>query len=87
MLLIQLPQDAIDNLNEQAGLGANARFTVDVETQTLTAPDGNTYKFDLDPFRKHCLLNGLDEIALTLEKGDNIKTYETNAQSWLTPAG
>jgi len=87
MLLIQLPQDAIDKLNEQADLGANARFTVDVDAQTLTAPDGTTHNFDLDPFRKHCLLNGLDEIALTLEKGNNIKAFENNAKSWLTPAG
>jgi len=87
MLLIQLPQDDIDKLNEQAELGANARFTVDVDAQTLTAPDGSTHNFDLDPFRKHCLINGLDEIALTLEKGNNIESYENKEQHWLTPAG
>ena len=89
MLLIKLPQDAIDNLTEQADYGSNAKFSIDLESQTVTAPDGSEHKFELDEFRKHCLLNGLDEIALTLEKESNIARFEKNtsdSHSWLTPA-
>ena len=89
MLLIKLPQDAIDNLTEQAEYGSNAKFSVDLESQTVTAPDGSEHTFELDEFRKHCLLNGLDEIALTLEKETNIASFEknnTDSHSWLTPA-
>ena len=89
MLLIKLPQDAIDNLTEQAEYGSNAKFSVDLESQTVTAPDGSEHTFELDEFRKHCLLNGLDEIALTLEKESSIANFENNtatSHSWLTPA-
>jgi len=89
MLLIKLPQDVIDNLTEQAEYGSNAVFSVDLESQTVTAPDGSEHNFELDEFRKHCLLNGLDEIALTLEKETNIASFEKNtsdSHSWLTPA-
>lgn len=89
MLLIRLPQEAVDDLTEQAEYGSNAKFSVDLESQTVTAPDGKEHKFELDEFRKHCLLNGLDEIALTLEKESSIAGFEkntTNAHSWLTPA-
>ncbi len=89
MLLIRLPQEQIDELTEQAEFGSNAVFSVDLESQTVTAPDGKEHTFDIDDFRKHCLLNGLDEIALTLEKAQSIDQYETNtnnAHSWLNPA-
>lgn len=89
MLLIKLPQDVIDDLTQQAEYGSNAKFSVDLESQTVTAPDGTEHKFELDDFRKHCLLNGLDEIALTLEKDANISSFEKNTtetHSWLTPA-
>jgi len=89
MLLIKLPQDAIDNLTEQAEYGSNAVFSVELESQTVTAPDGTEHQFELDEFRKHCLLNGLDEIALTLEKESNIASFEkntSNSHSWLNPA-
>ena len=89
MLLIKLPQDIIDDLTSQAEAGSNARFSVDLEAQTLTAPDGLEHKFELDEFRKHCLLNGLDEIALTLEKESSIAGFEkttTETHSWLAPA-
>ena len=56
--------------------GSNARLTVDLEAQTISGPDGGSISFDLDPFRKHCLLNGLDDIGLTMEKADAISTYE-----------
>ncbi len=90
MLLIRLPQDQIDDLTEQAEYGANAQFSIDLETQTVTAPDGKTHRFEIDEFRKHCLLNGLDEIALTLDKDASISSFEqskNNEHRWLTPAG
>ena len=82
ILPIALPQDQVDALMEDARRGANARITVDLEAQTVTASDGATFHFDVDPFKKHCLLNGLDDIGLTLEKAAAIDTFEkTAAQS------
>ena len=86
MLLIRLPQDQIDQLTKDAENGANATFTVDLETQEITRPDGGKIKFDIDPFKKHCLLNGLDDIGLTLQKDKKIASYEEKmklAQPWL----
>ena len=74
---------------EDAEKGANARLSVDLEAQEVTRPDGEKIKFDIDPFRKYCLLNGLDDIGLTLKKDDKIKGYEAKATTqtpWLTPA-
>jgi 3-isopropylmalate/(R)-2-methylmalate dehydratase small subunit len=76
ILLIKLPQEEIDKLHEDAERGANATITVDLEAQEITGPDGGVIKFDIDPFRKHCLLNGLDDIGLTLEKEDKIGDFE-----------
>jgi 3-isopropylmalate/(R)-2-methylmalate dehydratase small subunit len=56
--------------------GANARITVDLESQTVTTSDGQTFAFDVDSHRRHCLLNGLDDIGLTLEKAASIDSYE-----------
>jgi 3-isopropylmalate/(R)-2-methylmalate dehydratase small subunit len=82
ILPIVLPQEAVDHLMDDARKGANARITVDLETQTVTASDGQTFVFAVDPFKKHCLLNGLDDIGLTMEKADNITKFEkTLAQS------
>ena len=82
ILPIVLPQDAVDALMEDARKGANARITVDLETQTVTSSDGQSFSFEMDPFRKHCLLNGLDDIGLTMEKSSKIDGYETQmAQS------
>lgn len=89
MLLIRLPQEQIEDLTRQAEYGANAVFSIDLDSQTVTAPDGTTHTFEIDDFRKHCLLNGLDEIALTLEKDSKISSFEqdkASAHSWLTPA-
>lgn len=86
MLLIKLPQEDIDKLLDDASRGANATITVDLESQTITGPDGGTIHFDVDPFRKHCLLNGLDDIGLTMEKQETIEAYETKAhveRPWL----
>jgi len=76
ILPVVLPQVAIDHLMEDAKKGANARITVDLETQTVTASDGITFAFEVDAFKKHCLMNGLDDIGLTLEKVTAIDAYE-----------
>ena len=85
MLLIALPQETVDKLMEDAEKGGNARLAVDLEKQQITRPDGEVIGFDIDPFKKHCLLNGLDDIGLTLQKDDRIGAFETAhkaAQPW-----
>ncbi|MEO3428107.1 3-isopropylmalate dehydratase small subunit [Pelagibius sp. CAU 1746] len=85
ILPIALPQEQVDLLMDDASRGANAIVTVDLEKQEITGPDGGTIKFDIDPFRKHCLLNGLDDIGLTLQKEDKIAAFEEKrktAQPW-----
>jgi len=77
ILPIALPQEDVDRLMADAERGANATITVDLDKQEITGPDGGTIAFEIDPFRKHCLLNGLDDIALTLERGAAIDAYET----------
>ena len=79
ILPIVLPQDQVDVLMADAKKGANARITVDLQAQTVTTSDGQTFTFEVDPFRKHCLLNGLDDIGLTLEKAAAIDSYEQKA--------
>ncbi|MDG3042562.1 3-isopropylmalate dehydratase small subunit [Roseicyclus marinus] len=79
ILPIVLPQEDVDKLMDDAQRGANAVITVDLENQTITGPDGGSISFEVDPFRKHCLLNGLDDIGLTLEKAAAIDTFETQA--------
>ncbi len=89
ILPIALPQEEIDKLLDDASRGANAVLTVDLEKQVITGPDGGSISFDVDPFRKHCLLNGLDDIGLTMEKEDAIEAFEAKqsaAQPWLTGA-
>jgi 3-isopropylmalate/(R)-2-methylmalate dehydratase small subunit len=81
ILPIVLPQDQVDLLMEDARKGANARMSVDLEAQTITTSDGQVIGFEVDPFRKHCLLNGLDDIGLTLEKAAAIDRFETAAQA------
>jgi 3-isopropylmalate/(R)-2-methylmalate dehydratase small subunit len=86
ILLIKLPQEEIDKLHEDAERGANATITVDLERQEITGPDGGVIKFDIDPFKKHCLLNGLDDIGLTMQKEDKITSYEERQKTetpWL----
>ena len=79
ILPIVLPQEIVDQLMDDAQNGANATLTVDLENQIITRPDGKTVAFDVDAFRKHCLLNGLDDIGLTMEKAAAIETFETKA--------
>ena len=76
ILPIVLPQPDIDTLLEDASRGANATLTIDLEKQEIRRPDGGVIKFDIDPFRKHCLLNGLDDIGLTLQHVEDIGHYE-----------
>ena len=79
ILPIVLPQDQVDMLMDDAARGANATVTVDLENQTISGPDGGTIGFEVDPFRKHCLINGLDDIGLTLEKAAAIDAFEARA--------
>ena len=86
ILPIVMPQDVMDVLMEDAEKGANARMTVDLEAQEITTSDGEVIKFDVDAFKKHCLLNGLDDIGLTFEKSAHIDTFENKrkaTQPWL----
>jgi 3-isopropylmalate/(R)-2-methylmalate dehydratase small subunit len=76
ILPIVLPQEEVDKLMDDAARGANAVVSVDLEAQTITGPDGGTISFDVEPFRKHCLLNGLDDIGLTLQKEAKIDSFE-----------
>ncbi len=81
ILPVVLPQEAVDYLMDDAHKGANARITVDLPSQTVTASDGRTFSFEVDPFKKHCLLNGLDDIGLTLEKAASIDSFEARAKA------
>ena len=76
ILPIKLPTEQVDALMKQAENGANATFTVDLENQVVVAPDGSKTAFEVDSFRKHCLLNGLDDIGLTLQKAAKIEAFE-----------
>ena len=86
ILPVVLPPEAVAHLMDEAGKGENARISVDLESQTVTAPDGTAYGFEIDPFKKHCLLNGLDDIGLSLQKIDAIDAFEAAARDrfpWL----
>ncbi len=87
VLPLVLPADQVERLMDQADKGANATVSVDLENQRVTGPDGEIFLFEIDPFRKHCLLNGLDDIGLTFEKTNLIDTFEARhraAQPWLS---
>ncbi len=81
ILPIRVSQADLDKLMDDANRGANATLTVDLEAQEIRGPDGGTVKFDIDPFRKHCLLEGLDDIGLTMQKGEAIEAYEAKTAS------
>ena len=86
ILPLVVPQDVIDKLLDDAERGANAIVSVDLEKQEIRGPDGGCVKFDIDPFRKDCLLNGLDDIGITLKKEPKIAAYEQKqrlSQPWL----
>ena len=79
ILPIVLPQEQVDLLMKDAEKGANARMTVDLETQEITTSDGEIVKFNVDAFKKHCLLEGLDDIGLTMEKKASVDAFEAQA--------
>ncbi|MEE4187901.1 MAG: 3-isopropylmalate dehydratase small subunit, partial [Roseobacter sp.] len=79
ILPIALPQEQVDVLMKDAEKGANARMTVDLEAQTVTTSDGESFSFEVDPFKKHCLMEGLDDIGLTMEKAGAIDSFEAQA--------
>ncbi|MGB5078104.1 MAG: 3-isopropylmalate dehydratase small subunit [Sphingorhabdus sp.] len=83
LLAIVLPQEAIDRLMEVAKTDP---IHIDLETQTVTTPFQDRFAFEIDPFRKHCLINGVDEIGLTLKSSAAISAHEAKAPHWLVPA-
>ena len=86
LLPIVLAENEVDALFEQAEANVGYQLTVDLAAQTVTRPDGVQYRFEIDAFRKHCLLNGLDDIGLTLQDAEAIKAFEAKhqaAQPWL----
>jgi len=84
ILPIVLPQAEVDKLVDDAKRGANATISVNLENQTINGPDGGTISFEVDGFRKQCLMEGLDDIGLTLQKAQAINAYEEtlDAQPW-----
>ena len=86
LVLIRLDAKIVDKLFKEVASHEGYRLAVDLEQQTVTSPGGESYHFDIDPFRKQCILNGLDDIGLTLEHADKIRTFEAKhkmAQPWL----
>ena len=86
ILPITLPQSKVDKLMDDAERGANATLTVDLEAQEIRGPDGGVIAFDIDPFRKQCLIEGLDDIGLTLKKKPEIDRFEeklTGSRPWV----
>lgn len=86
ILPIRVSEEDLEKLLDDAGRGSNATMSVDLTTQEIKGPDGGTLSFELDPFRKHCLLNGLDDIGLTLEKSEKVDSFEAQqrlSQPWL----
>jgi 3-isopropylmalate/(R)-2-methylmalate dehydratase small subunit len=86
LLLIKFDTKVVDKLIRDTQANEGYRLAVDLEQQTVTTPSGESYSFDIDPFRKHCIMNGLDDIGLTLAHADEIKAFEQKhkqAQPWL----
>ncbi len=79
ILPIKVSKEDLEKLMDDAGRGANATLSIDLEKQEVRGPDGGVVHFEIDPFKKHCLLNGLDEVGLTLAKADNITRFEKEA--------
>ena len=86
ILPIVVAPEELKKLLDDAARGSNATLTIDLPNQEIRGPDGGRIKFDIDPFRKHCLLNGLDDIGLTMEKSAAIDTFEkrqVDSRPWL----
>jgi 3-isopropylmalate/(R)-2-methylmalate dehydratase small subunit len=79
ILPIKVSKDDLDKLMDDAERGANATLSIDLDKQEIRGPDGGVVRFEVDAFKKHCLLNGLDEVGLTMEKDDRIADYEKRA--------
>ena len=79
MLPIVLPEEQVKALMTEAEKGANARISIDLEAQKVTTSEGDVFSFEVDAFKKHCLLNGLDDINLTMEKANSIVEFEAKA--------
>jgi 3-isopropylmalate/(R)-2-methylmalate dehydratase small subunit len=79
ILPVVVSKEEHDKLLDDASRGANSTLTVDLETQEIKGPDGGVIRFEIDPFRKHCLMNGLDDIGLTMEKAASIDSFEAKA--------
>ena len=89
ILPIKVSKEQLDALMDDAELGANATLTVDLENQVIQGPDGGEIKFEIDEFKRHCLLNGLDDIGLTMQVNDKIDNFEDQQQAgqpWLYAA-
>ena len=81
LLPIKVSKEDLEKLFDDADRGANATLSIDLEKQEIRGPDGGVVKFDIDPHRKHCLLNGLDDIGLTMVKNSKIDNFETKAKT------
>jgi 3-isopropylmalate/(R)-2-methylmalate dehydratase small subunit len=79
ILPVVVTREDLDKLMDDAERGANARLTVDLDKQEIRGPDGGVVRFEIDQFKKHCLMNGLDEVGLTIEKDEHIAAYEKRA--------
>jgi 3-isopropylmalate/(R)-2-methylmalate dehydratase small subunit len=89
ILPIKVPKEIVDKLMDDASRGSNAVIEIDLEKQEIKGPDGGTVHFDIDPFRKKCLMEGLDDIGLTMEKKSDIDDFErrqSESQPWLHSA-
>ena len=86
ILPVKVSKEDLDTLMDNAERGANATLTVNLVSQTISGPDGDEISFEVDTFKKHCLINGLDDIGLSMEKKDQIESYEDKiktSQPWL----
>ncbi len=81
ILPIRVSQADLDKLMDDANRGQNATLTIDLPAQEIRGPDGGVVTFEIDPFRKHCLIEGLDDIGLTLQKADSIAAFEAASAS------
>ena len=81
VLPIRVSPEDLDKLFDDADRGANATLSIDLEKQEIRGPDGGVVTFEIDPHRKHCLLNGLDDIGLTMVKAEKIDRYEDKAKA------
>ena len=90
LLPIVLEEEVVDRLFQDVEANEGYQLSVDLEAKTVTTPSGESFSFDVDDFRRHCLLNGLDDIGVTLEDADAIKAYESarrQSAPWLFNAG